>query len=80
MKELTTELGCRYYPELPENTRLGKIGDFVAYGRKKIGMEYLTYGHVDGVYSVNVVREGTTGKKIQDFIDAGMLYVFTNKN
>jgi len=80
MKEQVNDRGYRFYPELPENTRAGHLADFVARGRKKIGMEYLTYSHIAKVYYVNVVREATTGTKIKEYIDAGILYVFTNKN
>ncbi|MFH0757360.1 MAG: hypothetical protein V2B15_08745 [Bacteroidota bacterium] len=79
MKELINDRGYRYYPDLPENARPGTIYDFMQHGRKKIGMEYLTYSDIAKVYYVNVVREGTTGAKIKEFIDAGILYVFTNQ-
>ncbi len=80
MKEQLSDMGYRFYPSLPENARVGRIVDFVFSGKKKIGMEYLTYSSIKDVYYVNVVREGTTGAKIKDYIDAGILYVFTNKN
>ena len=76
---MINENGYRYYTELPENARPGTIMDFVQYGRKKIGMEYLTYSHIKNVFYVNVVRERTTGEKIKEFINAGILYVFTNQ-
>lgn len=79
MKEQISDLGFRYYLELPENTRPGRLTDFMQYGCKKIGMEYLTYSHIKDVYYINVVREGTTGEKIKGYIDVGILYVFTNK-
>jgi len=81
MKRLTNWLGCEYYATLPENARPGTINDFVGRGgKKKVGMEYLTYSEIKNVYYINVVREATTGKKIKEYIDAGILYVFTNQN
>ncbi len=77
MEAQISEHGLKYYPSLPENTRKGTINDFVSYGRKKVGMEYLVYSDIQNVYFVQVVREATTGKKIREYIDAEMLYVFT---
>ncbi|MCK5134851.1 MAG: hypothetical protein KAR19_03625 [Bacteroidales bacterium] len=80
MKEQINDRGYRFYPSLPENTRPGHLVDFMKGRSKRIGMEYLTYSDIADVYYVNVVREGTTGARIKEFIDAGMLYVFTNTN
>jgi len=80
MREKTTELGFRYFDDRPPNTRPGTIGDFLQHGRKKVGMEYLTYSEIRNIYYINVVRERTTGAKIKAYIDAGILFVFTNEN
>ncbi len=77
MEAQISEHGSRYYTSLPENTRKGTLTDFLSYGKKKVGMEYLVYSDIQNVYFVQVVRERTAGRKIQDYIDADMLYVFT---
>ena len=79
MKEQINDRGYRFYPTLPENTRPGRIWDFMEGGKKKVGMDYLVYSDIAKVYYVCTVREGTTGRKIKEFINAGILYVFTNK-
>lgn len=79
MNEQINDRGYRFYPSLPANTRKGRLADFMRGGKKKIGMEYLTYSDIAEVYYVNVVREGTTGVRMKEFIDAGRLYVFTNE-
>lgn len=78
MERLTNSYGFEYYPERPENCRLGTMNDFVSNGRKKVGMEYLVYSEYKDQFQVYTVKEGTTGMKIKDFIDRGILYVFTN--
>ena len=80
IKPQINENGSRYYSSLPENARKGNINDFVDYGKKKVGMEYLVYSDIQNVYFVQTVREGTTGQKLKDYIDAGMLYVLKGES
>lgn len=72
-----THLGHPYYEELPPNTRIGMINDFVYMGQKRVGMEYLVYSSLRNVFDVQKIRPLTPGEKIKEYIDAGILYVFT---
>lgn len=74
---MTNRLGFHYYPSKPDNCRPGVLEDFLYDGKKKVGMEYLVYSELKDQYQVYVVREATTGKKIKEFIDNEILYVFT---
>jgi hypothetical protein len=76
MERITGEHGFQYYTKRPENCRAGNIHDFVINGVKKVGMEYLVYSELKDQYQVYVVSPGTTGKKIKEYIDLGILYVF----
>jgi hypothetical protein len=69
--------GNSFYRHLPQNARIGTIQDFVTHGRKKVGMHYLVYSSIREVYDIQTVREATTGQKIQEYIDAEMLYILT---
>lgn len=80
MERITGEHGFQYYKNQPDNCRPGTIYDFVHNGIKRVGMEYLVYSELKDQYQVYVVSPGTTGAKIKEYIDLGILYVFTKPN
>ena len=69
MEAQINENGSRYYVTLPENTRKGTLNDFVNYGNKKVGMEYLVYSDIQNVYFVQTIKEATTSQKLKDYIN-----------
>lgn len=76
----TGKYNNQFYRNLPSNAREGELKDFLEHGLKKVGMQYLVYSSIREVYDIQTVRPGTTGAKIKEYIDAGILFIISENN
>jgi len=76
----TGKYGFQFYRNLPPNAVPGELSDFMEHGRKKVGMQYLVYSSIREVYDIQTVRPGTTGAKIKEYIEAGILFIISENN
>lgn len=85
-----TEIGSLYYSTLPENTKLGKLSDFIEIGpdfenyyRIKVGMKYILFsperpdGTKEDRYYLCTISEFTSSDYLDPFIERKRLFIFT---
>ena len=67
--------GVRCFKFKPKDARLAVMDDFFLYGKRKVGMKFYIKSLRSGYYEEYFVRADFSRKKIQGYMDAGMVYV-----
>jgi len=73
------EFGFWFTETLPENTKVATREDFIYQGKLIFNLPYLLYSYKYKIYECNRMRFPETFQNIQEFIETGRVYVFTDK-